>query len=288
MTTRRPSTHDWLSLKRDGDTGIESIRAHFRGHAYDPHDHDEWLVGITLQGVQSFRCRRRQQVSTPGRLILIEPLERHDGESPEPGGFTYAMLYLPQSWLRGRCNDMAATIGRPVALGFRHTLADDPALAGAVGRAFAALHGREGRLARDLALDRLVTGLIGWAPAVADRRSPVVPVPVRRALALLEDKATDDIGLAELATAAGCDRFRLHRLFRECLGVSPHRYLVTLRLRLARKLLAQGCAPATVATEVGFADQSHLGRWFRRAYRLTPAAYRRLCTDVPDAGQAHT
>jgi len=33
---------------------------------------------------------------------------------------------------------------------------------------------------------------------------------------------------------------------------------------------------------VGFADQSHLGRWFRRAYGLTPAAYRDLCTNVPD------
>jgi len=32
----------------------------------------------------------------------------------------------------------------------------------------------------------------------------------------------------------------------------------------------------------GFADQSHLGRWFRRAYGLTPAAYRLGRTNVPD------
>ncbi|MFP3608152.1 AraC family transcriptional regulator, partial [Paraburkholderia sp. SIMBA_053] len=32
----------------------------------------------------------------------------------------------------------------------------------------------------------------------------------------------------------------------------------------------------------GFSDQSHLGRWFHRAYRMTPAAYRRMCTNVPD------
>ncbi|MGV8364806.1 AraC family transcriptional regulator, partial [Pseudomonas aeruginosa] len=31
-----------------------------------------------------------------------------------------------------------------------------------------------------------------------------------------------------------------------------------------------------------FADQSHLGRWFRRAYGMTPAAYRRQCTQLPD------
>jgi transcriptional regulator GlxA family with amidase domain len=38
-----------------------------------------------------------------------------------------------------------------------------------------------------------------------------------------------------------------------------------------------------VAATCGFADQSHLGRWFRRAYGLTPAAYRTCCTGVPDS-----
>jgi transcriptional regulator GlxA family with amidase domain len=55
-----------------------------------------------------------------------------------------------------------------------------------------------------------------------------------------------------------------------------------LRLRAARALLARGREPAQVAIEVGFADQSHLGRWFRRTYRLTPAAYQRQCTNVLD------
>jgi AraC-like DNA-binding protein len=47
-------------------------------------------------------------------------------------------------------------------------------------------------------------------------------------------------------------------------------------------MLAHGAPPATVAASCGFADQSHLGRWFRRAYRMTPAAYRARCTGVPD------
>jgi AraC-like DNA-binding protein len=33
---------------------------------------------------------------------------------------------------------------------------------------------------------------------------------------------------------------------------------------------------------LGFADQSHLGRWFQRAYRLSPADYRKRCSIVPD------
>ncbi|PFW54760.1 AraC family transcriptional regulator, partial [Bacillus sp. AFS075960] len=89
----------WMDARRDPETGIESLRAHFSGHAYDPHDHDDMLIGYTEQGVQRFQCHRSLHTSVPGRAILIEPGALHDGHAPEPGGFTYAMLYLPQSWV---------------------------------------------------------------------------------------------------------------------------------------------------------------------------------------------
>ena len=64
-------------------------------------------------------------------------------------------------------------------------------------------------------------------------------------------------------------------------GLAPHAYLVQLRLAKARRLLAAGQPPALVAMSLGFADQSHMGRWFRRAYAMTPAYYRRR-TKLPD------
>ncbi len=272
----------WLSARHDRETGIETIRAHFKGHAYDPHDHDDVLVGVTEQGVQRFRCRRELHTSTPGNVILIEPGEVHDGHAPSPDGFTYSMLYLPQPWLAGRMGQLAE--GRPGqgSLGFRRTLDRDPGLATAITAAFGALHGGEGRLARDLALDGLVVRLAGVARHPPQARPVRQPADVARARDLLHARMAEDVGMDELAAAAGTDRFRLNRRFRQAVGLSPHAYMVRLRLRAARALLATGMAPAAVAAEVGFADQSHLGRWFRRAYRMTPAAYRRMCTDVPD------
>jgi len=91
-----------------------------------------------------------------------------------------------------------------------------------------------------------------------------------------------DIGLVELAQVCGVDRFRLTRAFKAAFGLAPHAYLIQLRLARARRRLALGETPASVATSLGFADQSHLGRWFRRAYRLTPADYRKRCSNLPD------
>ncbi|WP_296946874.1 AraC family transcriptional regulator [uncultured Massilia sp.] len=273
---------DWVGIRRDRDTGIESVHAHFEGHAYDPHDHDEILVGVTQQGVQRFRCHRSLHTSTPGRVILIEPGAVHDGHAPEAGGFTYAMLYLPQAWAA----DMAARLGAGglSALGaaFRSTLADDRPLGAAIERAFLALHRGEGRLARDQALDVLVRRLAGQVRADARVAGNGAPAEMARARDFLHARMGDDVGLDEVARHAGIDRFRLARQFQRQFGQSPHAYLVRLRLRTARALLARGDSPADAAAAVGFADQSHLGLWFRRAYRLTPAAYRRQCTNLTD------
>ena len=151
----------WLVARRDAETGIESLHAHFDGHAYDAHDHDDMLVGFTEQGVQRFQCHRSLHTSVPGRAILIEPGALHDGHAPEAGGFTYGMLYLPQAWVEhaARRLDLPGLGG--VEASFGHTLVDDRSLVGAIRQAFLAIHGNEGKLARDQTLDRLLMRLGG-------------------------------------------------------------------------------------------------------------------------------
>lgn len=273
--------NEWVDIRRDQDSGIESISARFEGHAYDPHDHDEMLVGVTLQGVQRFRCGRGMHVSTPGQSMLIEPGVVHDGHAPSASGFTYAMLYLPQDWLER----MAGQLGLPPISRFsrfRHTLTDDVRLGASIHRAFMALHQGEGRLARDQALDALLVTLSGHLGGTAAALKPGPGEQLERVREMLHSCMSDDIGLTDLVAHSGMDRFRLSRQFKQAFGQTPHAYLVQLRLRAARRLLACGRQPAQVAIDVGFSDQSHLGRWFQRVYRMAPAAYRRACTNVLD------
>ncbi len=60
--------NDWLELRQHADTGIETIKAHFEGHAFDPHWHDSYLVGIpylscTLPTVVHKPSRRFQKIT---------------------------------------------------------------------------------------------------------------------------------------------------------------------------------------------------------------------------------
>ena len=277
------TTHNWIDLAQDADTGIETLRAHFEGHAYDPHWHDSFLVGVTEQGVQQFNCRRARHQSTPGKVFLLEPGDIHDGEAPTEDGFTYRMLYLDPQWLKRELSAVFHNAPDNSQLSFANTLASDERLAHATGQAFHALHHGELKIVRQTALAVLLERLtchLHWRARYGE--DPRLPRVAQKAREYLHANARHDIGLEHLAAATGVDRFRLTRAFKAAYGMAPHAYLVQLRLAQARRLLALGEPPASVAMTLGFADQSHLGRWFVRAYGLTPALYRKRCTNLPD------
>jgi AraC-like DNA-binding protein len=277
------SDRNWIELKQDATSGIETVRAHFEGHAYDPHWHDSYLVGITEQGLQQFNCRRQQHNSTPGKVFLLEPGDIHDGTAPEAGGFTYRTLYLDPRWLDRELRAQFEEAPDNAQLSFAATLAEDPRLAIATANAFEAMHHDELRIVRQTALDHLLADLtrhLRWRTLI--NPDPRLPLVAQRARDYLHSHLHQDIGLDDLAQATGVDRFRLSRAFKAAFGMAPHAYLIQLRLTRARHLLARGEAPVSVAAALGFADQSHLGRWFQRAYRMTPADYRRRCSIVPD------
>ncbi|MNF64393.1 Transcriptional activator NphR [compost metagenome] len=277
------SAHNWIDLAQDADTGIETLRAHFEGHAYDPHWHDSYLVGVTEQGVQQFNCRRARHQSTPGKVFLLEPGDIHDGEAPTADGFTYRMLYLDPQWLQRELSAVFDHAPDNSQLSFAATLASDARLAQATSLAFETLHRGELRIVRQTALDSLLvclTSHLHWR--ARDGQDPRLPQVAQKAREYLHANAQYDIGLDQLAAVTGVDRFRLTRAFKAAYGIAPHAYLVQLRLATARRLLARGEQPAAVAMALGFADQSHLGRWFMRAYGLTPALYRKRCSNLPD------
>ena len=149
------NAQSWVDLKQDADTGIEVIRAHFEGHAYDPHWHDSYLIGFTEQGVQQFHCRRALFSSVPGQTFFLEPGDIHDGHAPTPGGFTYSTLYLEPGWLERALPALFEQAPSDCLPGVPLTQPDDPGLLPCIANALQALSDDEPRMVRDAALDAL-------------------------------------------------------------------------------------------------------------------------------------
>jgi AraC family transcriptional regulator len=101
------------------------------------------------------------------------------------------------------------------------------------------------------------------------------PTWLGKARAVLHDRYADPLSLNEIADAIGIEPERLARGFRRAYGESLADYLRRIRVNAAARLLKTTDEPISrVADEVGFADQSHLTRWFGRYLETTPGRYR--------------
>ena len=247
--------------------GFRRLAARFRGHAYDPHRHECYAVGLTLAGVQEFNYRGAVRASSRGQTMVLHPDEAHDGHAGVEDGFTYHMLYVDPALI------CAALDGAPPPF-VRDVVAKDNELAAIVAEAFEEFPSPLASMAVDATIARLADNL--------DRRSDRRPqrphtrhclAAAERARQLLEETTDPAISSVELEEATGLDRYALARAFRAAFGSSPHRYLVARRLARAQRLLATGAGLADAAAGAGFADQSHFTRHFKAHLGLTPGRY---------------
>jgi AraC family transcriptional regulator len=84
-----------------------------------------------------------------------------------------------------------------------------------------------------------------------------------------------ELSLDHLAAVAHVSPYHFARLFKNSTGLPPHQYVIARRVERAKELLRGGLLQlAEVATEVGFADQSHFTRHFKRLVGVTPRRFR--------------
>ena len=98
-----------------------------------------------------------------------------------------------------------------------------------------------------------------------------------RAVEYIQDQLGKDLTVSSVAEAVSMSRYYFTRLFKEATGKSPYQFIIEARVSKARHLLERGnISISEAAYEVGFADQSHLTRHFKRAFGLPPKAF--LCS----------
>jgi AraC-like DNA-binding protein len=90
---------------------------------------------------------------------------------------------------------------------------------------------------------------------------------------LIDAGFRDKVTLSQASETIHAHPAHLVRMFSREFGISPHQYLTGRRVDLARRLLLDGVPPSAAAATVGFFDQSHLNRSFRRLLGTSPGRY---------------
>ena len=126
-------------------------------------------------------------------------------------------------------------------------------------------------LANALAV-RLIETASGGSLEPENRSEPKLSARQLRMLTeFIETNLEQKLYLADLATVAGVSVTRLKTMFRNCIGVPVHQYVIRRRVEYARALMTTtGMAASEVAVAAGFAHQSHMAATMRRLLGLTP------------------
>jgi len=108
-------------------------------------------------------------------------------------------------------------------------------------------------------------------------RGGLSPTMKNRVCDFIESHISEKISLDALSTMAGLSPHHFARAFQQSLGMPPHRYMLRRRLEQVEKMLRDTQLPLShIALAVGFSDQSHLNRHFRRLTGMSPSLARGL------------
>jgi AraC family transcriptional regulator len=120
----------------------------------------------------------------------------------------------------------------------------------------------------------------GMQPSSRIIEGGLAPWQERRSKDILAGDLTGAASLHEIARACGLSVSHFSRAFRRSTGLSPHAWLLRMRVEAAKGMLRRRDAPLSeIALACGFADQSHFTRVFTRRTGLSPGVWRKYLSE---------
>lgn len=258
-----------LSKPLPGDE-LVLLHASYRDQRFSKHTHDTYVVGVNEAGTHEFTCRGASWHASPYTVGVVEPGEAHTGERVDGEVWKYRAFYPSVDFMRRVAHGVPH---------FAEPVIHDPAIARALVRAHRLYESTVDPVAAESAFLEALRDLVTRHSTgtvftlTLESRAPHARRAVSLARDFLHTSYARPVALADLATVSGLSRFHLLRAFEAETGLPPYTYLLQLRVERAKRLLESGVPISRAAVEVGFADQSHLHRHFKRFVGVTPGVF---------------
>ncbi len=265
---------EWVKIWHDPVLeGLELHHATYITHTFPRHMHDFYVLGVIEAGTQTFFYRGTRHITPTGGVFVINPGEAHTGEALLASGYTYRTLYPAVSLFKRVASELT---GREEQIPFfSAAVILDPDLSRHLVELHYALATAQSPLEREA---RFMEASVYLITNYAELRLPEQRLgwerqAVKQVRHYLEDHYAEGATLSELAHLVGLSPFYLLRIFEQEVGIPPHAYLESIRIRQAQRRLICGTPIAEVAYELGFSTQSHFTHRFKRLLGVTPGQY---------------
>jgi AraC-like DNA-binding protein len=266
-------TKEWTKIWYNAPLDLRLLHAHYVEHAYPRHSHDYYVISLIERGRQSFTHLGTRHLTAPGGVILINPDAVHTGEAVDEHGFQMRSLYPTIGHMETAVLEL--TNHQRALPFFKEVRIDHPW----ARNSLLSLHKAISEEADPLECEsRFLWFLARLLERYGNIRSSTERLgkekeAIRQARRYLEEHFAQGVSLNELAKDVALSPYYLLRVFRAEVGMPPHAYMESVRIRAAQHLIESGKPLADVAAEVGFSNQSHLTHRFKQIIGATPGQY---------------
>ncbi len=266
-------TKEWTKIKHNIPLDVGLLHARFVHYAYPRHSHDYYVISLIEGGWQSFTHKGSKYNTPPGGVILINPETVHTGETVDEQGFELRSIYPTVSHMQMAAFELT---GRNQSTPFfADVRVDHPWVSRSILSLHKSLLQDSSTLEGESQFLWLLAQLIKrYADApITEQRLGNENKAIQKARRYIEDHFAHGISLDTLSRHVALSPYYFLRVFCAEVGMPPHAYLESVRIRHAQRLIRAGKSLAEIATEVGFSSQSHMTRSFKKIIGVTPGQY---------------
>jgi len=252
--------------------GIEALSC-VNSFVFTKHIHNGHVLWLNSEGGEQYNLKGCTTILQPGSVSIIEPGIVHSNRPWSPGKRHLRSLYLEEEFFlyleKLLTGEAKGKLTLPTSVFENHKC----------WQLAIFLHEAIISNQDQLLVDELIISLFSriemlqFGKMICHGFSDNSSGRLKNIVEFMRARFSEDISLNNLAEIAKCTSYHVIRLFRKQVGMSPHAYLVQLRLEKARELIDSGQSLADAALLAGFSDQSHLTRRFKKRYGLTPGLY---------------
>ncbi|MEW4415015.1 AraC family transcriptional regulator [Clostridium sp. AN503] len=272
-----PSIQEQRHVYYDRDLQIEAYNLSGIVQKFPNHFHEYYVIGFVEGGSRHLWCRNQEYDLTAGDMILFNPRDNHCCAPVNGEILDYRAVNIDVDIMIQAAREIT---GQDYTPRFTQNVVRQSEIAGSIGELYDAILHREARLKKEEAFYFLLEQILQDFSTPFEHLAPPEPdAQVKMLCGYMEEHFAENISLDELLTMANFGKSYLLRAFTRQVGVSPYRYLQTIRLGRARKFLEQGMAPVDAAVNTGFSDQSHFTNFFKEYTGLTPKQYQKIFTE---------
>lgn len=260
----------------DDELRMEAYRFEGIVQPFPNHFHEHYVIGFVEKGQRVLSCKNKEYSIEKGNIILFNPGDNHACVQSDGGTFDYRGFNISKSTMLDLAEEVT---GKRELPGFSKNVIYDEEITCYLRPLHEMVMNGISDFGKEESLLLLISALIQNYGQPFESCVPECRQEIEKACEFIRQHLNERIYLDQICHDTGLSKSTLLRAFIKSKGITPYRYLETIRINKAKALLRKGMQPIDAAMQTGFSDQSHFTNYFNRFIGLAPGVYREIFFD---------